>query len=216
VTEAGINERMIEAAHERFDGFHAVFANAGYALVLPVIDESAEQTRRMFDVNFFACLDLCKASARHLREHGRTGHLVMCSSSVSRFALPEHGTYAATKAAQHQVCAAMRHELWDDGIYVSSVHPITTTTEFFEVAAEQSGRPRPIGGVPGHTPKFMLQSSETVAKAVVKCLKRPRPEVWTSTLVRTVAGVMTMSPRFYDFIMRRNVVPKEKAARGEE
>lgn len=213
VTEPGINERMMDAAHERFEGFHAVFANAGYALTLPVIDESEEQTRRMFDVNFFASIELCKAAARRLLEHGRRGHLIMCSSSISRFALPDHGTYAATKAAQHQVCAAMRHELWEDGVYVSSVHPITTKTEFFEVAAEQSGRPRPIGGVPGHTPKFMLQSAETVADAVVKCLKKPRPEVWTSALVRTVAGVMTVSPRFYDFIMRRQVVPKDAAAK---
>ena len=42
-----------------------------------------------------------------------------------------------------------------------------------------------------------------VANAVVKCLRRPRPEVWTSFTTRAVAAFMTLSPRFGDVILRK-------------
>ena len=84
------------------------------------------------------------------------------------------------------------------------VDPITTTTEFFEVSAKVSGHTTDRPRLPDHTPKILVQSPQRVARAVVRCLRRPCPEVWTSRLVRTVAGFMTISPRFYDWTMRRH------------
>jgi short-subunit dehydrogenase len=158
---------------------------------------------------------LLRAAAKRLIERDRPGHLLMCSSCLSKFALPRHSTYAATKAAQNMLCSAMRHELRHRHIYVSSVHPITTTTEFFEASARISGRPRDKVKMPDHTPKFMIQRPEQVARAVVRCLRRPRPEVWTSLLVRTVAGFMTLSPRFYDWAMRFETAAELRAERDE-
>jgi short-subunit dehydrogenase len=198
VTDAGISERMLDAAETEFGRFDAVFANAGYSRNLMVLDESDEEVRHLFEVNFFAALDLIRTAASRLIDQGRPGHLLMCSSCLSKFALPLHASYSATKACQNAYCSAMRHELRAHGIYVSSVHPITTRTEFFETAAKLSGHDDRTTGLPDHTPGFLVQRPERVARAVVKCLRRPRPEVWTSLFVRTAAGLMTMFPWMYE------------------
>ena len=125
----------------------------------------------------------------------------MCSSCVAKFTLPKFGAYSATKAAQNHICRAMRHELRPHGIEVASVHPVTTKTEFFEVSAQRSGRGRPTTVTPEHAPKLFTQPPERVARAVIRTLRHPRSEVWTSFIVRTVAGVMNAWPGFQDMVM---------------
>ncbi|MHC4769746.1 MAG: SDR family NAD(P)-dependent oxidoreductase [Planctomycetota bacterium] len=203
VTEPGISGRMLDAAYDRFDRFDAVFANAGYGFDLAAHEVSDEALRKIFDVNFFASTDLLNAAVSRLLAEGRRGHLLMCSSCLGKFTLPGHSAYSATKAAQAHMCTAMRIELEPRGIYVSSVHPITTTTEFFEVSAQLSGRDAAGKSVPEHAPRFFVQPAERVANAVVKCLRRPRPEVWTSLMTRAVAATLTLSPRLGDVILRQ-------------
>lgn len=209
VTDDGISERMLDEAQQQFGGFHAVFANAGYGMNKPVHEMSNDEMRQIFEVNFFAALDLLNKAAHRLIERNEPGHLLMCSSCLAKFSLPMHGHYAATKAAQCQICWAMRGELKPYNIDVSSVLPVTTTTEFFQVSAEKSGEPETAKIKPDQAPRFMMQPPEKVARAIVKCLRRPRPEVWTSTLVRLVAGAMTVSPSFAKFIMntQKRAVP---------
>ena len=88
-------------------------------------------------------------------------------------------------------------ELRPYGIEVSSVHPITTRTEFFTEAARASGGSAADIG-PDRLPRWLVQTPERVAEAVVACLRRPRPEVWTSTMVRVLAGVVTVFPSLLD------------------
>src|SRR5436190_111102 len=125
VTESSMSQCLLDAAERAFGGFYAVFANAGYGLERPVTRMSAAQMREIFDVNFFAGVELCQAAAARLLEKEHPGHLLMCSSCLSRITLPYHGPYCATKAAQNHICRAMDVELRRHGIRVSSVHPVT-------------------------------------------------------------------------------------------
>jgi short-subunit dehydrogenase len=202
VVESDATARLLDAAERELGGVDVVYANAGHGLSRTVVEQSAEELRRMFEVNFFAGVDLLRAGARHLLERERTGHLLMCSSCLSKFSLPRHSAYGATKAAQNAVCSSMRLELESAGIHVTRVHPITTTTEFFEVSAAHSGQ-TPRTGTPDHAPGFFTQPPERVARAIVGCLRQPCPEVWTSFIVRAVAGAMTVFPRFGDWSIRR-------------
>jgi short-subunit dehydrogenase len=203
VAEAGASQRLLAAARDRFGRHDAVFANAGYGFDKPAHEVPEEALRRIFDVNFFASVDLLNAAAKELIATGRPGHLLMCSSCLGRFTLPGHSAYSATKAAQAHVCTAMRIELAPHDIDVSSVHPITTTTEFFEVSQRLSGKEVSGKEAPQHAPRLFVQPAERVANAIVRCLRRPRPEVWTSFTTRAVAAAMTLSPRFGDFILRQ-------------
>ncbi len=203
VTDGGMTEQMLDAAQDAFGRFDVVFANAGYGFERSVVQMDDQELRQIFDVNFFASFDLLRHAARRLLDAERSGHLLMCSSCLAKFTLPFFSAYSATKAAQNHFCRAMRLELARYNIEVSSVHPITTTTEFFEVSKQLSGQANNTSNVPDHASKMFVQTPERVARAIVRCLRKPRPEVWTSHIVRSVAGVMTAFPRFFDLVVRK-------------
>ena len=96
----------------------------------------------------------------------------MCSSAVARFTLPRYGAYCATKAAQAHMCRAMRVELRPHHIEVSSVHPITTTTEFVDVAQRRSGARPGETDIIHQVPKPFIQTPERVARAVEKLARK--------------------------------------------
>jgi short-subunit dehydrogenase len=203
VAAPNASNALLDAAERAFGRFDVVFANAGYGMERAHHDTPEADLRHMFEVNFFASTDLITQAARRLIAADRKGHLLMCSSCLAKFTLPYYGAYAATKAAQGMMCRAMRFELEPHGIEVSSVHPVTTVTEFFEQSAARSGLQSTGSKVPDHAPKFFVQPPERVAKAIVRCLKRPRSEVWTSLAVRLAAGLITAFPGMFDGACRR-------------
>jgi len=131
--------------------------------------------------------------------------LLMCSSCVARIPLPFHAAYSASKAAQAQVCSSLQSELKPHGIHVSSVHPVTTRTEFFEVSHRYTDKPGDVPSAADHTPEMFIQPPERVARAVVGCLQKPRPEVWTSFITRATSAAMVLMPRFGKFIADQQV-----------
>ena len=204
VTDAGMSARLLDAAGDRL---YAVFANAGYGIKAPTHELADAELRRVFEVNFFAAVDLLREAARRLLAAQRPGHLLMCSSCVAHFTTAGFAAYSASKAAQHHVCRSMRMDLHNHRIQVSSVHPISTRTEFFNRAAAASADQPTSGHLPDDPaqlggPKWLQQPPERVARGVVSCLRRPRPEVWTSLLVRVAAATFVMFPRTMDLLRR--------------
>ena len=119
--------------------------------------------------------------------------------------MPGYGLYSATKAALTHDCRSMRAELSGTGISVSSVHPVTTKTEFFDVAFQSSGAGHGpalrADGTPKHAPRMFVQRPETVARAVIRGLRRPRAEIWTSFGGRVANGVFELVPPIYDLVL---------------
>ncbi|MDA0215183.1 MAG: SDR family NAD(P)-dependent oxidoreductase [Planctomycetota bacterium] len=201
VSDAPHVKIALDEAERHFGRFDIVFANAGYGMERPVHLMEDTELRAMFEVNFFSSVALLRESAKRLRAAKRSGHLLMCSSCLSKFSMPDLGAYAASKAAQEAICRAMRFELAADHIEVASVHPVTTTTEFFEQSAQRSATQG--GSVHEHAPKWIVQSPDRVANAIVACLRRPRSEVWTSHIVRFSSALFTAFPWILDLILRR-------------
>ncbi|RMF81641.1 MAG: SDR family NAD(P)-dependent oxidoreductase [Planctomycetota bacterium] len=214
VTDDGFSERLLDAAEQAFGRCDAVLANAGYGLDRLLHEMSVAEHRAIFETNYFAACDLLQRAARRWIAAGHGGHLLMTSSCLARFTMPRHGAYCATKAAQHHFCRAMGMELRRYGIRVSSVHPIGTRTEFFDVMSRQAGAS---GAAPGSAdmPRLFLQSPERVARAIVKCLRRPRPEVWTSLSVRLLAAWMAMFPRVMDWVGAAALRDERRAPAGD-
>jgi short-subunit dehydrogenase len=203
VIELKMADRLLDAAMSRYGRFDFVFANAGYGFDRPMIEMTDQQLREMFEVNFFAGVDLLKKGARRLIDQKKPGHLLMCSSCLAKFTLPNSAAYCATKAAQNHVCRAMNIELRPHRIRVSSVHPIGTRTEFFSASARRSGKADRSAQTIAEAPRLFMQPPQRVADAVIRCLRRPRPEVWTSFSVRFGAAFMTLFPAMGEWILER-------------
>lgn len=198
------NERLVEAATDHFGSLYSVFANAGYGQERSVLGYSDAELDEMFRVNFWSCLQLMRLAGNLFLKQpalnaGKRGHVLVCSSCVSKIGLPNYAAYSATKSLQDHFARAMRIELADQGVAVSSVHPIGTKTEFFDTAKRLSGGNR----ISIQTPERFKQPAETVANAIVRCLRKPRGEVWTSFPMRAMLALATLSPSFADWMLLR-------------
>lgn len=198
VADEADSRRVVARTVEEFGSVYAVFANAGYGFEAPFHQTPDYDLRAIFETNFWASLTLARAALEHMIP-AREGHILFCSSCVAKIGIPYFAAYSATKAAQDHFARAMRHELRSMGVHVSSVHPVQTSTEFFDVAAEKSEHP----GLVTRPPRFAFQPAERVGRAVVRCLRKPRGEVWTSWPMRMALGLSVMMPGVTDWALTR-------------
>lgn len=187
--------RAVETTIDWFGSIYAVFANAGYGLERSVLQTSDAELRAIFETNVFGSLNLIRPAVAQMLSAGR-GHVLWCSSCLSKVGTPWHGAYSASKAVQDHLGRAMRCELHRSGVCVSTVHPIGTRTEFFEEVSRRGGGQRLRSNRP-------MQPPEMVAKAIVRCLRRPRGEVWTSKTMRLMLGLAVVAPGLADRALRR-------------
>ena len=202
VSEEGPCIELIERTREHFSRIDTLVANAGYGISKRVTRTSRQEMQDIWTTNVLGCFDTAKAAAENMKQQGERdgyrGQILFVTSAVARRGLPLFGPYAATKAAQLSLVEAMRVELADAKIAVSSVHPVGTDTSFFDVA-EQRGDVK----VQGRSSRGPQQSPQAVARAMVRCIERPRPECWPFFGSRTALLLAAMFPRLVDAGCRR-------------
>lgn len=186
---------FVDALVARFGRLDVLVNNAGYGVRASVEKTTVAQARRLMEVNYLGTLHGCQAALPVMRRQGR-GVIVNVSSVVGHRALPGGGAYAATKAAQISLCEALRGELRGTGIAVCSVHPIGTATEFGEVAARESA-----GAAAGRVGPE--QTADDVARAIVRCVRRPRPEVYPYQPARLLVALNAVWPGLLDRALAR-------------
>ena len=196
VTEDGFNQHLLDESGD----IYAIFANAGHGLDQKMVDCNQRQLRELFDLNVFAAIELASLAAKRMVQN-KSGHILFCASCLSKFATPSHGAYCASKSALESVAKSMRMEPPTDNIFVSTVHPIGTTTEFFDASATRSGKQT--SDFASQSPSWLMQPPEKVADAVVSCLKKPKAEVWTSLSMRLISTTFSAFPRVAGTITRR-------------
>jgi NADP-dependent 3-hydroxy acid dehydrogenase YdfG len=186
---------FVAAAVERWGRLDVMVNNAGYGVRGRVEDTPAHDYRRLMEVNYLGTVYGCQAAIPVMRRQ-KSGVIINVSSIVGHRALPGGAAYGASKAAQISLTESLRVELAGSGVAVCSVHPIGTSTEFADVAARLSpGRP---GG-----PMGPQQTVDDVARAIVTCARRPRPEMYPHRLSRGVVWLNALAPRLVDWMAVR-------------
>jgi short-subunit dehydrogenase len=197
-------DRLVAAAVEKFSRLDVMIANAGYGFLAKVHETTDAQFDDIVATNIKGTLYAMQAAAAVMLKQqpvggGKTarGHIIAISSGAARRGLPLYGVYAMTKAAQLSLAEAMRVELKSEKIYVSTVHPLTTATEFFEVASKKS-RLRSTGL--GHA-----QPASTVAQKIVHLIHHPKPELWPVPFSAWLLSFATLFPRLADHAMAKSI-----------
>jgi NAD(P)-dependent dehydrogenase (short-subunit alcohol dehydrogenase family) len=117
---------MVLARAGRLD---VVVNNAGFGFVGAVEDTSIDETKELFDANFFGMLRVCHAVLPHFREQ-RAGTIVNISSLAGQIAQPFVAMYCATKFATEAITEALRIEVRPFGVRVVLIEPGDTRTGF--------------------------------------------------------------------------------------
>lgn len=192
---------LFDRAWNELGRVDALFANAGFGLVYPLLETPTDRHREIFEVNYWGTVRTLDVGVPMLEQtKGGLKHALICSSAASEIGMPRHGPYAATKAAQDAIAGALRAELHDRGVSVTSVHPVGTKTDFFDTAAARSDRDRS----EKKTPPGLMQSGEHVARTIVRALRKPRAEVWPSVPARFGLALCTAWPGFAAWVLRRH------------
>ena len=192
---------FIAATQARFGRIDTLVCNAGYGIARRIGEMTPAEWQAIIATNLYGTTECIRAAlplmtAQEERD-GWRAQVMIVSSCLARRSGPEGGAYAATKAAQLSVAEALRIELADSRIAVTSVHPIGTATEFWEAARNIGGR------APVRSASEPTQSAATVAQRMVKAIARPRPEVWPWALARWIFGFATLFPGITDRTVRR-------------
>jgi NADP-dependent 3-hydroxy acid dehydrogenase YdfG len=186
---------FVQATVARFGRLDVLVNNAGYGVRGRVEETPAEDYRRLMEVNYLGTVHGCRAAVPLMRAQG-SGVIVNVSSIVGHRSLPGGAAYAATKAAQISLTESLRVELAGSGVHACSVHPIGTATEFAEVAERAS--PGRKGGALGPQ-----QTAQAVARAIVRCARRPRAEVYPYALSRPLVWLNAVVPGLVDRLAAR-------------
>lgn len=159
---------------EELGPLDVIVNNAGIMPVRAFAEEDPIVTRRQVEINVLGVMTGTRLAIERMRPRHR-GHIVNVASAAGRVAIPGEAVYTATKHAVVGFDEALRVELRETGIAVSTIMPSLANTEL------ASGM---------KPPRFVpLVKPEQVAKAIVKVLEKPKLEVivpaWTTPLVRS-------------------------------
>jgi NAD(P)-dependent dehydrogenase (short-subunit alcohol dehydrogenase family) len=188
VTDPNAFAAFLDETERHLGPIDVLVNNAGIMPVGPFAQEDPSVTRRQVEINVLGVMTGTRLALDRMLPR-RRGHIVNLASAAGRVAVPGEAVYTATKHAVVGFGEALRAELRDTGVEVTTVMPSLAATE---LAAGM----RP--------PRFVpMVKPEQVAAAIAGALERPRLEVmvpsWITPLVRVqLAG----SSRFRDFLRR--------------
>ncbi|MFF4735356.1 SDR family oxidoreductase [Streptomyces sp. NPDC001262] len=122
--------------------------NAGIGLAGTFMDTSAEDWRRVLDVNLWGVIHGCRTFGRQMAERGQGGHIVNTASAAAFQPSRALAAYSTSKAAVLMLSECLRAELAGQGIGVSAICPgivntgITGTARFTGVSEDEQQRRR--------------------------------------------------------------------------
>ena len=186
-------EAMVRVAMEAFGRVDVLVNNAGFGFSGTVEETTEADMRELMDVNYFGAFNAIRAVLPHMRAR-RRGHIVNVSSVVGKLAFPYHGAYSATKFALVGLTESLRGELTGSGITATVVLPGSTRTEFFEAQRTNDGHVS--------APTGPQQDADVVARAIVRSVRKPTPEVNMVRMFRVAYGLNGFFPYLRDLAGR--------------
>lgn len=176
----------------------AVALNAGMGVHGRFDRTGLDDDLRLVDLNVRSVVHLAKLVIPGMVDRGH-GRVLFTASIAGRAPGPFHATYAASKAFVHSFAEALRYELKDTGVSVTSLLPGPTDTAFFERAHMQETR---IARGPKDSP-------ETVARDAFKALIAGKDHVVAGSLLNKAmtAGSALVPDRVAAAVAARETTP---------
>jgi len=205
VADAAQVADAVAAAIAALGGLDLVVNNAGIPRAARFEDTSAEEFRRVLDVNFLGAVHVVRAALPELRAQGH-GDVANVSSLAGLVAIYGYSAYAPSKFALAAFSEVLRQELRPYGIRVAACFPPDTDTP--QLAAENVTKPPETRALAGNA---SLLSAEAVADALLAGIARGRAVIIPGRSARLLAWVARLAPGIVRLVVDREVA---RARRG--
>lgn len=191
VTDRGSVDAMVERTVAEFGSLDVLVNNAGLGLSGRVAELRPEDVRYVFEVNTLGPLNCIQAA---LPRMGRGGRIINVSSVVGRRAIPKVGAYSASKFALNALTDALRVEVAERGITVTSVFPGTTRTSFRDNSRRTKDEKR------GWRPRGV--TPDVVARKIAYAAEKGPRDVYVRFTDRLFVAGVTLLPGLTDRVLR--------------
>ncbi len=128
-------DRLVKTVIRDLGGYDVLVNNAGIGTFATLLETTAEQMRRIWEINVLGAMLVARESARHFVASGG-GNIMNVVSTSGQRAGAGGSAYASSKFALAGLTQSWRAELRKHDIRVMQVNPSEVITEFFE----RSGR----------------------------------------------------------------------------
>ena len=189
-------QAVAEATTDRYGGFDTWVQAAAVALYARFEDTSAEEFRRVVEVNLLGHVHAALAALPHLRRRG-AGAFIAISSVEARRSFPYHAAYAASKHGIDGFLEALRVELRQEGVPISvtNVLPASINTPLFDKARSRLGvKPMPIPPI---------YQPATVAPVILHAAEHPARDLVAGGAGKAFLATQRISPRLLDAALVR-------------
>lgn len=183
-------QAIVNTALTRFGTIDTWINNAGVSIWGKLAEVKEEDSRRLFETNFWSVVNGSLEAVKHMKEKG--GALINMGSVASDVAIPLQGMYSATKHAVKGFTDSLRYELEKDQVPISVtlIKPGGIDTPFPEHAKnyleEQPRLPSPVC-VP-----------DEVALAILTAATRPIRDVYVGSIGPVLSTAQKFFPRLTD------------------
>lgn len=168
--------------------------NAGFGVFREAHQASFDEIKGMFDVNVVGLMACTSMVLPKMRER-RFGHIINIASQAGKIATPKSSVYSATKHAVLGYTNALRMEVSDYNVRVTSVNPGPIATNFFTIADEK-------GTYVKNVQRFILQP-EYVAQKVVNSMLTKAREINLPRWMNMGSIVYVLFPRLFERIGKK-------------
>jgi short-subunit dehydrogenase len=195
VTDAAAMEMIARRAVSRFGSLDVWVNNAAVGAYGRVEEMPADLWRRVVEVDLFGYYHGVRAALPWFRERGH-GVLINVASFLGKTPAPFQSPYVVSKYGTRALSDCARQEARDtEGIAVCTVLPGAVDTPFYRNAANVSGhRVKP--------PSPAIDPGR-VARAIVRCARHPRAEVFVGTTTRAGLLANRLLPRLTERLLGR-------------
>ena len=193
---------LVDDTVAKFGGLDLLVNNVGISSRGDALETSAEEFRRLMEVNLLSVVHGSRAAAPHLRQS--RGHLVNIGSLASKVVSPFLGAYPATKFAVAAYTQQLRWELGPQGVHVLLVcpGPITRSDAGNRYDDQAEGLPesarQPGGGV-----KLRGIAPDALAAKILRACRRRQPELVVPGRARWLFAISQLRPALGDWIIQK-------------
>ncbi|MGE7764620.1 SDR family NAD(P)-dependent oxidoreductase [Peribacillus sp. NPDC096540] len=179
-------EMVFADIHAQIGEVDVLVNNAGFGTFKEALDTELDETKAMFAVNVIGLMACTKLVLPYMKKR-KSGHIINIASQAGKIATPKSTLYSSTKFAVLGYSNALRLELMEDHVFVTTVNPGPIETNFFSIADES-------GAYVKNIEKFMLKPEDVAAKIVAAMLTNKR-EI-------NLPGWMDLAGKWYNMFPR--------------